>query len=382
MVKYFDEIEKLDDFKVYLMKDDYIKSYNRKLTIDFYKNYHRIFECIRDFNNQFEFKLLRDTCDMIDYKERYTRQIKIINIIKNKYHIDCELGELYGLLLDDEYKKITNLLGKIDDINSNELKRVLNYYYNIFNIINPFNDKSVLEEIKMALNELNNSLITINNQNSEIKLPNYWYILPRFHDLDERLYNTTGENGHKEANLNMPYYDALNGKLINPKIFVDKVKDIEENGVSLYDYMYYVRYGLCGTFPNLLNNNDQYFDVKSHIKNNILATTGSIMAQGLLWNYFWNLHSNSKDYKESLEKFKKIILDDFLVRIVGFHKIITRGDNKYITTSNLDYEEEFSEYKEHGWNIDFTKPLHYNYSNNRIEEEDDNFIKLKQFHNY
>ena len=377
MVKYFDKIEKLDDFKVYLMKDSYIKSYNKKLTIDFYKKYHKIFECIREINNQFEFKLLKDSCNITDYKNRYYKQIQIINLIKNKYNSN---GDLYDFLMDNEYKKIINLLNKINDINSNELIMVLNYYYNLFSIINQFNNKNVLEDILMAIKELNSSLIINNNPNYEIKLPNYWYILPRFHDLDERLYNTTGENGHKEANLIMPYYNALDGKLIDPKIFVEKIKDIEENGVSLYDYMCYVRYGLGGKFSNLLNNSDEVFEVKSHIKNNILATTGSVMARGLLWDYFWNLNKIIPNYNEALDKFKDIILDDFLVRVIGFHKIITRGDNKYITTSNLDYNEEFSEYKEHGWNIDFTKPLHYNSINNRIEEIDDSFVKLKQFH--
>jgi len=198
--------------------------------------------------------------------------------------------------------------------------------------------------------------------------------MPCIHEFDERLYNTTGKNGHKEANLLYPYCEALAGTMMSPKIFFDKVKDIEANGVSLEDYVNYVGYGI-DYLPNPL---DKIND-KSHLNNNILVTAGSVMAQGLLWEYFKNLNKESSNYKEALNKFKKVMLDDFLVRMLGFHKVIIRGDTRFISTSNLDYNDEFSEYIRNGWNIDFTNPLRYDYNHNEIKE-DEGLIKLKQFH--
>lgn len=376
MVKYFKELDNLNDFKVYIMQDNSYKIDNREITLSFYKKYYKIFEYIRNFNNLFELKLLNSTFFMENNQKRYLRQIEIIKLIEKNY---LAKNQLYDYLIGDEYKKILDLLNRIDNINSNELIKLFSFYNNLFDIINPFNDKSALKLIKMALNELNNNELYKIFKNNTITLPNYWYILPSFHELNERLYNTTGENGHKEANLVYPYYDALNGKLINPNIFIDKVKDIEKNGVSLYDYISYVRYGF-GTFPNLLNDNSNTFEVKSHIKNNIIAVSGSVMAQGLLWNYFWNLNQKVDNYKEALGKFQNIVLDDFLVRFVGFHKIILINEERIISTSNLNYQEEFTDYKNNGWQIDFTKPLYYNYKKNQIEEIDDDIVKLKQFH--
>lgn len=375
MIKYFNELDKRDNYKIYITKNNRFNCDNSEITLEFYKKYYEIFDYINKINNLNEIKLLNKTISISNLKEKCLKQYEIIELIKEKYQADPD--KLYNLLINRRYDKTVNLLNKIDILRSNDLNSIIVLYYYLIDIINPFNDKSVLEVFKMALKELNekDSKAIYGREINTITLPNYWYILPSFHELGERLYNTTGDIGHKEANILYPYCKALNGVLLNPSDFIDKVKDIYENGVSFNDYMNYVGYGI-DYLPNPLDVTVE----RSHMKNNIDVTIGSVMAQGLLWDYFNHINRMSKSYQETLEELKKIILDDFLVRMVGFNKVVMRGNNKIISTSNLDYEEEFADYKNNGWEIDFINPLKYDYLNNQIKEEDNTFIKMKQFH--
>lgn len=71
--------------------------------------------------------------------------------------------------------------------------------------------------------------------------------------------------------------------------------------------------------------------------------------------------------------------DDFLVRCCGFHKISSVLD-KTITTSCINYEEEFKEYIEKGWHIDFIKPIVFNEYTKRLEEYSDEALLIKTLH--
>ena len=372
MIKYFNELDKKEHYQVYIIdKNNYE---DRKLSLDFYRKYYKLFEYIKEINNFDELKLFRSTFVISNLFDKYSRQVEIINIIKDGRLVNA--NDLTFLLKDDRYEKIIKLLKNVDELGSRDLQNILSYYYYFVKAINKHRNVEVLNNFESALSELkeiNNGTVKGKEINI-IDLENYWYIMPSIHNFDERLYNTTGKNGHKEANLLYPYCEALAGTMMSPKIFFDKVKDIEANGVSLEDYVNYVGYGI-DYLPNPL---DKIND-KSHLNNNILVTAGSVMAQGLLWEYFKNLNKESSNYKEALNKFKKVMLDDFLVRMLGFHKVIIRGDTRFISTSNLDYNDEFSEYIRNGWNIDFTNPLRDDYNHNQIKE-DEGLIKLKQFH--
>lgn len=375
MVKYFDELDNPESFNVYMTHNNRFNRGNNLISPSFYAKYYKIFEYINAVNNIDEVMLLKETCSIPDLKEKYLRQIKIVELISKKYHAD--INKLYNLLVNKRYENAIRLLSKVDILGSRDFTDILVLYYYLVDAINPFNDKSILSVFKEALKELNESdnKAIYGREVDIITLPKYWYILPDFHELDGRLYNTTGINGHKEANLLYPYCRALNGTLLNSREFIDKVKDIEEHGASLNDYMYYVGYGV-DSLPNPIENNDEKIFMKSNVK----VTTGSVMAQGLLWEYFTNLNHRTTDYGEALNVFNKVILDDFLIRFLGFHKVVLKDNKKIISTSNLDYEKEFIEYEERGWHIDFTMPLQFNCMKNKIEEVDDNFVKLKQFH--
>ena len=384
MIKYFNELENPNEFKVFMIEYNSFNHVTKEIKLDFYVKYKKLFEYIKEINNLLELRLLKETCGIIDDEKRYLKQIEIVNLIKSNYILKKEydydtICDLYNLLTNDKYKKILKLVMKFDNLSTNELKEVLLFYKNFIDITNTYN-KEIVSLFNLAIDEIKreNSII-YNKEHQTITLPSFWYILPKFHELEERLYNTTGENGHKEANLIYPYFKALDGCLIDYKKFIDKVKEIEKDGVSLADYYTFVRYKI-GYFPNLLTLNTPTYEVKSHIKNNILVTTGCIMAQGLLWEFFNNLNMHTNNYKEALDKLRNVTLDDFLIRFVGFHKVIIWNDKRIISTSSLNYEEEFSEYKKRGWDIDFTKPLVFNYSNSNIEEVNNEIVKIKQFH--
>ena len=385
VVKYFDELENLDNYKVYIMPYNSVKHINRKVSIEMYQKYHYLFKKINEINNILELKMIVETHNIKNEKEQYLRKIKIIELIKEKYVLKEKNNyetsqDLYNLFINDKYKNVLTLLRRIDSLSTKELKSILFFYKVFFGTVNLDKNNDILLAIDSFFKDINaNDTIIYENEYKPLILPNYWYILPKLYNLEERLYNTTGENGHKEANLLYPYYKALDGVLIDYRLFINKIKEIEKDGVSKEDYLSFVRYGM-GYFPDLINDNNNTFEVKSHIKNNILITTGCIMAQCLLWKYFGDLKEKSNDYQKNLEILKNVTLDDFLVRFVGFHKILMMNGKRIISTSNINYQEDFSEYIRNGWDIDFTKPLVFNHSKNTVEEIDDDIVKVKYFH--
>ena len=102
-------------------------------------------------------------------------------------------------------------------------------------------------------------------------------------------------------------------------------------------------------------------------------------AQAGLFSFFYHLKNNSCDYYSDLDYIKQFNLDEILVRCCGFHKISSICD-KTITTSCINYEEEFEEYIRKGWTIDFVKPIILNPYTKRIEEYSDEFLLIKKMH--
>jgi len=66
-----------------------------------------------------------------------------------------------------------------------------------------------------------------------------------------------------------------------------------------------------------------------------------------------------------------------LVRCCGFHKVTSLPD-KIITTSLINYEDEFREYIEKGWKIDFLPPIIINESKGTIEEYPEEFLTIRK----
>jgi len=102
-----------------------------------------------------------------------------------------------------------------------------------------------------------------------------------------------------------------------------------------------------------------------------------------LYSFFNYLKNNSSNYYSELERIKnkidnyEITFDEILVRCCGFHKVSSIVD-KTITTSDVNWENDFKEYIENGWHIDFVKPILLN--NGKLEELNDEFLKVKKYH--
>lgn len=82
---------------------------------------------------------------------------------------------------------------------------------------------------------------------------------------------------------------------------------------------------------------------------------------GVVTKYFANLQEKAMDYRQCLDYLNTMDMDDVLVRCCGFHKIVRRYKNgkcyNVIITSDPNYEEEFKEYINRGWIIDFLPPI-------------------------
>lgn len=215
--------------------------------------------------------------------------------------------------------------------------------------------------LREALSNLSESTSLKNYE--EIVLPNAWYILPEFKEIESCLFNTGSEIGHKETKLKIPFKYALDEVQMDPKFFYTKANKLKKD----YDYM-----------NNYIKNTE--FIKNLHIKNNMIVALGNIVAEGLLWEYFEELRKKVRYYPDALKELKEMILDDFLIRCVGFHKVIS-VEEKIISTSDINYQEDFYDYINNGWFIDFVKPLVWNNGKKDFVEINNDLVKIKQFHN-
>ena len=110
---------------------------------------------------------------------------------------------------------------------------------------------------------------------------------------------------------------------------------------------------------------------------------GNQMAHGLVIQFFSDLYKDAKDYDECLNFLRNYRRDELLVRACGFNKVVRQRNGNYcykeIITSNPNYEEEFKEYKEHGWKITFLPPFKLD-SHNKSLRDMDSYYKVKKFH--
>lgn len=155
--------------------------------------------------------------------------------------------------------------------------------------------------------------------------------------------------------------------------------------------------GECFYRLNIVLNeiNDLIFKTKIYLESNTRSrfiynqdakklVIGNEMAHGLIVQFFSNLYRYAKDYNACLWYLRRCYSrDELLVRACGFNKVVRQRNGndcyKEIITSNPNYEEEFKEYKEHGWKITFISPLKIDYYNKTLRNMD-SYYKVKKFH--
>ena len=255
-------------------------------------------------------------------------------------------------------------------------------------------------------------------------IPNAWYITPFGH-----LYNSAG--GHGVATLMHPWIklcaDYENRKInktssainfnevespfeisyekyrelknsdkldVDLSVFIDcgydnllEAKEALENGYITYsDWHHYVH--LIPSFAsikpleyeNMSEEDKGWYDWMGRRTYNpkiVKYVAGIMSANAGLLTKFQYLRNISNDYVRDFEFLHDLGFDSILIQFCGFHKISSIAD-KTITTSDVNWENNFKEYIEKGWHIDFVKPILLN--NGKLEELNDEFLKVKKYH--
>ena len=518
-MKYFKE---LDDNNV--DKPYFIERYNNGITItglipyEFFIKHKSIFTRISDLNKMFEFVSIREALKERSEIERgYVKNTEFdrVSILDHKI---CEmvkqLAYKYGdssydtemslhFLFDerqDEFLRIYELINSKKKYDYDDILDILYYYQNLLELLNLTNDD--------LLKDLNNAIEDVKKYRTKIDkyevrnhpLPDSWYILPGAGGMDECLYNTTGQYGHKEVTLDYLFanlfidkaictqeganYHYQKAREINNRDFIDTNTYMSEIKMGLDVYYspphildstgityglrewaleaqkismeYYLEFleglvpkekkkefyqflreqskhfnildsnGLPTGFQEILDKVFEYSDMSTdsgfikdrnrnvgcfyilnEILNNLIyeskidlegkdgispiiynqdakkLVVGNQMAHGLVVQFFSDLYRDTKDYNACLEYLKNYSRDEILIRACGFNKVVRQRNGndcyKEIITSNPNYEEEFKEYKEHGWKITFLSPIKIDCHNKTLRDMD-SYYKIKKFH--
>ena len=309
-----------------------------------------------------------------DFFEYY---VTCMHYLKHQFHIKSKYPEK----LLTEYKANLSILS--------DRKTIESYIRDAYNMALYQNKVCDMDRILFddVLNYLHNSNIKLPSKNySQIKyyLPNAWYITPFNH-----LYNSMGPGGHREANVHYQFSCIFNNDKIENEGFKNlrhTNKIIKEGFITKSEYTHFTN--LIPEFLSVLP--DEYYkkssedkfkyqmlDRRTYNPKIVKLVAGIISAHAGLFTKFENLKDKSSNYKSDLEFIKQFSEDEILIRFCGFHKISSAVD-KTITTSDINYLEDFKEYIDRGWTIDFIKPIVLNYKG-RLEELSDDFIKIKTF---
>lgn len=248
-------------------------------------------------------------------------------------------------------------------------------------------DKETEKLYEDALDYLKNYKIKIfssTDKSIKMELPNAWYITPYNH-----LYNTMGPGGHKEVNLIYPFYYSIvrDDKIKDPLDYLKEIrKTMEEGWIDMNAFHSYTNliYSFSTIYPeqyyeldDLEKSTYNFLDKRTYNPRIVQLIIGIKSAHAGLFSFFWDLKKNSSNYYDDLEILKQLSLEDILVRCCGFHKISSVCE-KTITTSCINYDEQFREYIDKGWKIDFVKPIILNDSTRRLEEYDDYFLTVRK----
>ena len=217
-----------------------------------------------------------------------------------------------------------------------------------------------------------------------LSLPNCWYITPYKH-----LYNSMGANGHKEANLVYPFYYTIlrDNQNPSPLPYLKSICKLKQNGfITSNEYEEYLnlKYDFPCIYPDSYYNLDTLGKViyrhthkKSYNTKLVNLIIGIESAHAGIYDFFYRLRRYSSNYEQDLNFLKELDFNDMLVKCCGFHKVTSLPD-QIITTSLINYEDEFREYIEKGWKIDFLPPIIINESKGTLEEYPKEFLTIRK----
>ena len=421
MVNYFKELEEPRNQFITITR---MRIFNRQTFIintippQFFDKYFDVFMHIENLDlmhDKNDKQLKEYTGDYIFYRDGIPEP-QMDEITFSYFISDCiSLFEDFDGLSENGVFKIVELLNEFKKYNTiQEYNRNLFYYYiyikDFFKFHNKFivTSKSELNEyifntcqilkcqnrlterdkeiFKEMLDYIHNLRIDITEGNlyEKYDLPNAWFITPFNH-----LYNCMGPTGHGEANLIYPlYYSVYRNNIVKDhRTYINEIEDIIKKGyvtkssfkhyTHIYDDSPLIRDEDYYRKDHSKPREDDYLDEKYYNKGHVKLILGMASAHASFWKFFDYLYKNSTNYSADIEYLKPFIISDILVRCCGFHKVSSILD-KTITTSCINYEEQFKEYIDRGWKIDFVKPIVLNPVSRRLEEYNDDFLMIRK----
>ncbi|HPF83465.1 MAG TPA: hypothetical protein PLV83_04810 [Bacilli bacterium] len=230
MYKYFKELENPNDFYIYLKKIDYIN-----------KNEYYIKNIPLDGIN----------IDKVLIKELEFIRMLILGMNKkiSKYNMTYEeYMRFYDFFTLRDENANYYLDNHSLNLNTTDLRHILQMYSILSNPLIDFFPEykerisKIKQDILKIIKQIEEKSTIIIEKKAELKyiLPNAWFITPYGY-----LYNTGGENGHKEGNLIYPFHNLIKQALYNNKLVpetntLEKINSILKRGyVTQLEFDYY-----------------------------------------------------------------------------------------------------------------------------------------------
>ena len=434
MITYYPDLDKKDElyiprYKIFKNLTD-ISSF--PMPASFICEYSDLFQKMLEFNSLlYNYRIINhrkrtpeeilgkslDSCELdpielgrvLDMAAYYDakEEIKMVNSLFAHVRFCKDFDPQYGIRnsYSDDIKNVDKLLKK-RKLTINDTVTILDFYNDYFKYFDGFNDSETLRRLEEAYNKAKVMPYKIEGKVigvEKYELPrNAWYIIPRLGLSHEFLYNTTGDYGHKEANLINPesrlwhYIEGveageheINPRDFDPSYYFKLAQDMEENGTPKNTFDAYIGGPLCEFFPLeiflhypwTLDEFIRYNRVFN--KKLVRLTTGCIMAHAALESFVLELFTYSNNPTQHLRQVLHMDHDEFLIRCCGFHKVSFQNEeDKTIVTSLKNYEIEFREYIQKGWRIEYVSPITISHETGclEIEKIPDNYVDLSSDH--
>ena len=348
-MKYYKEINDTYYLPIVVNKNTDHSLDNQIMPKNFFDKYNDLFNLINFLSGKIE-NILNSEINL--NKKLLNHKLFIIN----------HMNELYNNITIENLEKFIFVWGEIVDwlYDSGQLKKTYKEY---INIMKTFND--ALLEIYYKRRKI-----------VDWSLPNVWFITS-----NGFLYNARAT--HHAAGEVKDYVDEFNSKFLEEKLSfeshktgikkVDVFPDNTNSGLlHNQGYVSFITLDIMLHYIDYIRFNYKIFDPKY-----ITIVQGMLEVRHDYYKFLERLYRNTNNPIEELKKILELTAnnyDDILIRCCGCSKV-TSSPAKTIVTSRLDYEIEFKEYIENGWNISFFPPIVINEFKGIVEEYNDSKIR-------
>ena len=396
MYEYFWELDNLEDFKTYLLRESYDKN--------------------QDFSTKgipFSTSLLSELSPLfiklnqIDYLMMALKESLLFKSMEySLLPYECLLGngqffqnrdESYAEMHDD-FKKSLKFSSWDLECLLHEILFSIPYLVDFYPDYKDFlsHTQKEIQEALTTLKEKSTIKLPPKKDGKTVTWPNAWYITPNGY-----LYNTGF--GHQRGNLIFSLQDISNCLKNNERVpnipYHTHIQEIKTRGYITYDefenYSHLIYKLPTILTPEVEKEQERYKAMvkrkeeyekfitssrikwphpeRSYQKNLITLITGHLAAEASLYSAFRRINE-SHQKKEILSELIHLTngdIRDILVRFCGFHKIESTMD-KTITTSSLNGITEFSNYLKKGWNLYIIPGIVYDQHEDSLSEADFN----------